>query len=408
MATARKASAQQSWSRRIESDSLRSRDAVPKDAARYFDRQLSAAQQMQLVGEIVATRAAELTLAYKNVVMVTAGHKKRTDKHGREQLLRQPCVVLVVRDKWSPSRDAKAGAQLIPKRLLACTTVAGQRMLCAVPTDVQHEKGFYGAAPQSQRAIYPQDPKIRDEFGTLTCAVRVANLRMVLSCRHVLSPKPEIGSGAVTAGVVFAQLLNPQNPPGGPGIGSSAAIAGPLRDRADPSHDAQLGLVADAAWPLLRSLFSEMPLSAQEPFVGSRERFDELLAARGFEILVPDNNPLAGMKPRPTYLARFDAYLPSQFHFDYPVRVNGQPRICRVSHWELLKFRLAANRSPLPGDSGSPVVTWNSDGSCTLVGMHIAGVAGEPFSYAIPSWQLFAGSNYLGLPAGAVIAPFNP
>jgi hypothetical protein len=277
-----------------------------------------------------------------------------------------------------------------------------------VPTDVQHERHFYGATPQSQRALYPADPVVTNEFGTLTCVVRVRRRRHVLSCRHVLSPLPEIADDLVTTGLTFSQLLSPTNPPGGPRIGASEGIAGPLRDRSEPSFDAQLGSIDDAAWPTLRSLLADMPLSTTESYVGTRERFDQLVADRGFEILVPDNNPNARMKPRPTYAAQFDTYLRREFHFDYPVRIGGQRRTCKVSHWELLKFKVAAGRVPLPGDSGSPVVTWNSDGSCTLVGMHIAGVEGECLSYTIPSWQLFAASNYLGLSASERIEPINP
>ena len=108
------------------------------------------------------------------------------------------------------------------------------------------------------------------------------------------------------------------------------------------------------------------------------------------------------------WLSRHWRSVPICFHFAYTVHVNGKKATRRVSHWQLLKFKIAAQRSTLPGDSGSPVVTWNSDGTCTLVGMHIAGTKGVSASYAIPSWQLFAASNYLGLTAGESIVPINP
>ena len=140
----------------------------------------------------------------------------------------------------------------------------------------------------------------------------------------------------------------------------------------------------------------------------SVDEFDELRAISNFEILVPDNHPDASMKPRPSYVAGFDVYLDKVFSFSYPVRVNGMSRTLRVSHWELLKFKIAANRTTLPGDSGSPIVAWNSDGTCTLVGMHIAAIKGQAMSYAIPTWQLFAASNYVGLTSGTHITPVNP
>jgi len=395
------------WSLQIEAASLRSRDPLLPKASRCFDRKLLPVQQMELIQELVTTRAAELTLAYRNVVMVAAGHKKRSDSRGRERLLRKPCVVLVVRDKWDPLRDAQAGEQLIPKRLLAFAAVDGQRILCAVPTDVQREQDFYGASPQSERAIYSADPFITDEFGTLTCVVRVGAHRRVLSCRHVLSPMPEIGGDTITADVPFAQLQDSQTHPGGQHIGLSKAIAGPLQGMPDLSFDAQLGSIDDAALPLLRTLLSDMPLSPTEPYVQTRERFDELASTRNFEILVPDNNPNANMAQRPTFVAQFEAHLPRQFHFDYPVRMAGVHTTCSVSHWELLKFKVAAGRVPLPGDSGSPVVARNSDGSCTLVGMHIAGIEHVSTSLALPSWQLFAASNYIGLSASTGMEPVN-
>ena len=397
------------WSRNLEASSVATRDSVSTQAVRSFDRELTPELQMRLVRELVATRAAELTLAYRNVVMVVAGHKKKTDRRGREQLTKKACVVFVVRDKWDKSRDAQGGDQLLPKRLLAFATISDKRVLCAVPTDVQHEGDFYGVAPQSERAIYPyggnpKDPT--DEFGTLTCMVRVGQRRLLLSCRHVLSPRPEITS--IASGKRFAQLLSPQSPPGGPDIGTSAAIAGPLLASPNISFDAQLGSVDNGALPLLRTLMSEMPLSPAAPYVASVEEFDQLRASSNFEILVPDNHPDAGMKPRRSYVASFDAYLDKVFSFPYPVRVNGANSTLRVSHWELLRLKIAANRIPLPGDSGSPIVAWNSDGTCTLVAMHIAGVKGQAMSYAIPSWQLFAASNYVGLNSGTVITPVNP
>ena len=392
------------WSRGVEAASLASRDAAPAAAARRFDRDLTAAEQMQLVRELVETRAAELTLAFRNVVMVLAGHKKRSRRDGSEQLSRKPCVVLVVRDKWDRTRDAAAGEQLIPRRLLAYAQVAGRHVLCAVPTDVQHERSFYGASPQAGRAIYPDDSA--DKFGTLTCAVKVGQRRMLLSCRHVLSPLPEIGGG-IASGTRFVQFGTPGQPPAGPEVGTSAAIGGALRERDEISFDAQLAAIAPGAGPLLKALLADMPLSPGEPFVESPERFDQVVAERPFEILVPDNNPKAHSRLRPTHAARFETMLRRAFHFDYQVRVGGLPRACSVSHWELLKFKLLDGRTTLPGDSGSPVVVWNADGSCTLVAMHIAGIHGQSYSFAIPSWQLFAASNYIGLSAGTRMAPVD-
>ena len=405
-------SSTRTWSRAVEAASLESSDWHLAAAAKNFDDRLHPAQQMRLAREVATTRAADLTLAYKNVIMVAIGHKKRSNTLGRERLVRVPCVVLVVRKKWSKDKDAQAGAQLIPKRLLSYADVDGERLLCAVPTDVQPEDRFSGVTPHSARAVFVDDGIVKPEFGTVTCAVEVTagskKKRHVLSARHVFNPVPEIAGLSITASVPLAPLLSVASPPGAPVIGRSEAIGGALRDHPDPSFDVQLAQIDDASWPVVRLMLAEMPLSVTEPFVASAERFDDLVASRRFEILVPDNQPNAGMKPRATYSAAWETTLGNAFAFDYPVRVHGIRKFCSVSHWELLKLSVANQRVPLAGDSGSPVVMWNDDGTCTLVGMHIAGAGGEPVSYAIPSWQLFNVDNYELMSSSAKIRPISP
>lgn len=404
-------SSPRTWSRAVEAASIGASDPHLAAAAKNFDERLGPEQQMRLAREVATTRSAELTLAYKNVIMAAVGHKKRSNRLGRQRLVRVPCIVLVVRKKWSKDYDAKAGAQLIPKRLLAYADVDGERLLCAVPTDVQPEAHFSGVTPHSARAVFVDDGAVNPEFGTVTCAVEVTigskKKRHVLSARHVFSPMPEI-AGPITASVPFAPLLSVASPPGAPVIGRSEPIGGALRDRPDPSFDVQLAQIDNASWAVVRSMLAEMPLSVAEPFVATVERFDEIVASHRFEILVPDNQPKAGMKPRATYSAAWETTLGNAFAFDYPVRVHGIRQFCSVSHWELLKLSVANHRVPLAGDSGSPVVMWNDDDSCTLVGMHIAGAGGEPVSYAIPSWQLFNIDNYEALPSSARIRPISP
>ena len=125
-----------------------------------------------------------------------------------------------------------------------------------------------------------------------------------------------------------------------------------------------------------------------------------------FELLVPDNHPDAKFKARPSMLARFLNFMPPAFAIDYEVKVGNALREEPVHHWQLLKLELLLGRETLPGDSGSPVVAWNNDGSCTLVGMHIAG-AGS-WAYAIPSWRLFDLENFWKAPPGSRMRPVNP
>lgn len=399
------------WSKSIETSSLQGRTRHLKEASRNFNRCLDVVQQMQLAREVATTRGAELTLAYENVVMVATGYKRKRTAAGNERMVRVPCIIFVVRRKWEKADDEKAGYQLLPKRLLAYATLNGERVLCAVPTDVQPEERFYKIAPTSARAVYVSDPPVQAEFGAITCAVEItgpsAKHRYVLSARHVFSPIPEIGKPRISAGISIAPLRSASNPPGASAIGVTQPYGGVIQNHLDPSFDVQLASITPTSWSVVREMLADMPLSSPEPYVATAERFDELIATNFFEILVPDNQPGAGMKARSTLSAHFEVRLPPSFSFEYAVRVNGNRRRCLVSHWELLMFRIANNRIPLPGDSGSPVVTWFDDGTCALVGMHIAGREGDALSLAIPSWQLFEVDNYLSLPSASRIRPIN-
>lgn len=405
---------QAGWARAVEAAALRQPEAQHREATARFDHALPPEQQMQLVRELVATRQAELTKAYRNVIMVAAGFKMRTDRRGRERWSRQPCVVLVVRRKWDKTQDAQAGTELIPRRLLAFATIDGQRVMCGVPTDVQPARRFYGAQPQDARAVWVEDDDVPGEFGTLACAVELAmpgrpRRKLVLSARHVFSPVPEIGTSTIGAGLPLSPLVSPDAPPGAPALGATEAIGGVLRDHADPSFDAQLAAVHPGSWSRVRAMLADMPLSSDEPYIATIERFDALVLTRPvFELLVPDNHPGADMQPRRAYRAQWKCTLTDAFHFPYKVRRHGVPGSCDVAHWELLQLEIADGRVPLGGDSGSPLVLWNGDGSCTLVGMHIAGVRGGNLSYAIPSWQLFEATNYRGLGGQARLRPVPP
>ena len=93
-------------------------DAHPEaqQAATSFDALPTAQAQMALVREIVATRARELTMAYRNVAAVLAGYKASTAADG-EELYPRPSVVFVVKRKWT-SADAGPPEQRLPARLL--------------------------------------------------------------------------------------------------------------------------------------------------------------------------------------------------------------------------------------------------------------------------------------------------
>ena len=400
------------WSTATESSSLQPRHRLLEEASRHFDVVLTAAEQLRAASEIVTTRSSELTLAYTNVVMVTAGRKKmRGRKPGTQRLTNTPCVVLAVREKWTRTKDKGAGHQLIPKRLLTYATHDGRRLLCAVPTDVQDEADTYGLWPQSARAVVVSDPDLEPELGVVACTVELQTstgpLKFVMGARHVFSPIPEIGGRKVKGSVPFAPMRDPDSPPGAPILGMTTTFGGVLTTSDDISFDVQLASVASGSWSTVKTMLDGMRLSKTEPFIPSRDRFEEICLDNFFEILVPDNHPDAGMKPRKTLSTTWETTLEEDFSFSYPVRLEGKRTTCLVSHWELLKLSIANGRRTLPGDSGSPVVWWRDDGACTLVGMHIAGKDGASVSLAIPSWQLFSVDNYLSLPNAVGMKPIN-
>ena len=358
---------------------------------------------MALVREIVATRARELTLGYRNVAAVLAGYKASTAAGG-EALFPQPCVVFVVKRKWA-SADAGTPEQRLPARLLTYGPAAGggaglaERVLYAVPTDVQLAQHYIGARAQAAGCITVEDPDPVCRLpGTLTCWVRIHSLsggapqRLGLSAMHVLSPVPRQPLPAEGAG--FAAM-------GAPPLvrGSSLPWGGHMNLDTGQVFDAQCAAVADSAW--LDSAYAGWQLSASDPFLTSPAAFDRLAPHTLFRILVPDNHPAAGSAARPPVLAQFRAMAGAETDIAYQVRRSGQHFEVPLRHEELIVLQLQTSGPPtLSGDSGSPVLAVQADGSNVFVGMHIA--AAQGLSFVLPAWQLFDPARWSRLPEGAV------
>ena len=397
-------SARRQWSKRAEQASLNQHRHVLAQGLRDFRGLADMALQLRLAREAATTRAAELTLAYRNVVMVCAGFRQRHLRNGQRRLTRTPCVVFVVRDKWPAGSHPPDHPQHLPAGLLSFVEIDGRRELVAVPTDVQHESAFFGARDQAARAVYLDTAAA--EFGTLTCVVELRGpsgpKRYAMSALHVMSPMPEINPRKLTEDAEFSLMAAGVPPVVSTVLGTSLGLGGRLRSESLISFDVQLGAVL--SWDALKPMLADMRLSSSHPYLTEEAGFDAISGRKNFELLVPDNHPNAGV-PRPTMLAQFLHYMPSSFPIDYDVTLAGDPGISPVHHWQLLQFELLNQRETLPGDSGSPVVVWNNDGSCTLVGMHIAG--NGSLSYAIPSWRLFDLDNYWQRPAGTSLQPIN-
>ena len=114
------------WVRATESASLQRNALLEVAAAQRWAALASPAQRMALVREIVATRAAELTLAYDNVVAVVAGYRVRRSASGVEELHPEPCVIFVTKRKWQPGKVVNP-EQRLPDCLLTFGPDARER-----------------------------------------------------------------------------------------------------------------------------------------------------------------------------------------------------------------------------------------------------------------------------------------
>ncbi|BFO55386.1 hypothetical protein [Acidovorax sacchari] len=358
---------------------------------------LPVAAQMQLAREIVTTRAAELCLAYRNLIMVTAGLRSRQGRNGWQEVHDETCILLVVKRKWRSSIPEARG-QMLPRHLLTFGDVDGQRVLLAIPTDVQPARWFAGAVARSASAVNVEDPD-QPAAGTMTCGMRLYGNKspgvMALSALHVLSPFPAIDKIAPGAGSGTRSVGAEAK------IGTSSRWGGVLV-RTGVSFDAQLATVTDPKWRPMA--FAGLSLSAARPYVADRAVFDAMTTTKRFQILAPSNHPKHLGSPRSPMIAQFVAYIHDELPIDYWVRTPAGIATVGIRHRELLKLRIMEDcPPPEDGDSGSAVVTWWPDGSMTLVGMFIASPEDKTMAreaYVLPAWQLFNLDNWDALPPG--------
>ncbi|MGS0758617.1 hypothetical protein ACVBEH_30145, partial [Roseateles sp. GG27B] len=81
------------------------------------------------------------------VVMVSAGFKK-TQHQGTHRLTLAPCVVFIVRRKWTAEQTDASHAQHLPRWLVVYAEHNSERRPFALPTDVQEETAFIDAVAQ--------------------------------------------------------------------------------------------------------------------------------------------------------------------------------------------------------------------------------------------------------------------
>ena len=380
------------WSRQVESLALKHPDVVITQALKNFKAIRDDGFKLVLAQEIAETRGTELTLAYRNVIMVGAGYKARTMRNGALRTTRSPCVIFVVRRKLLRQAFDRDQSQLLPQYLLTYATVNGERRLCAVPTDVQPEAWFHGVTPNGPKtlSVVSAPPSNgASYFGTATWGITIGAGSYLMSAQHVFSPVPEVAIDSLTPGASISLL-------GANSIfAKSTLFGGRLRLDGQPSFDVQLADVSD--WSIPKELFKGLVLSKDVPYVNGVAELEQI-GGSGFEILVPPNNPNwpANGRVRPPMFARFRMIMPTSFGLNYPVRVNGLAMIRMLNFWQLIRLAILDNNEVLGGDSGSAVVAMRSEGTYTLVGMLIA--SRDAVAYAIPAWQLFNPAYYAKLP----------
>lgn len=386
------------WAAAAEAASLDLPLATLRQARLAF-RKLAPGAQLRLAQEAAEARGPDFTRAIRNVVALTAGLKRCKDRQGRERLLEQPCVIFIVRNKWSAS-GAGPAAQQLPHELLSHADVDGQRVLCAIPTDVQTAEPLAQVRVQARTGVDVADDGA-SAAGTLAWSLRIGGQGpYVLAPVHVLSPLPDLARRGLRAGAKATLYGDDGAPEPGPQLLTALSYGGRLVPSPALSFDAQLAKASDL--PRLRQALAGLRISKRQPVAQDVAEVMALSSTKGLLVMVADNHPaLPGLQRGPLQ-ARFSQLINARMPQAYQV-AGGQTAL--VSHLMLLELELALGNDTLPGDSGAAVVAQAQDGF-TLVGMHIAGVPGLHRSIVLPAWMLFDRLRYERLPAGSM-EPMN-
>lgn len=374
----------------IKAASLGANQSNDRLAIKTFRNQLDHDEQVALIREIVDTRRSELTLAYKSLIDVSLGYKRKTVRRRRSgkkksntagtytRIQRQPCVVFEVKQKWRPEQ-ATDSQQALPGYLYAYWTRDGERLRCAVPTDVVDVSHALSITPQATRENILVDSRSSVGFGkgTVTCAVRregSANTQALyaLSCRHVFSMSNEISHSiwntrvlledqatlvARTRGVYGELLVNPGS-------------------RSKANLDAQLAEVVDwdSLAPTLRGL--SFPDHARDLRDFPRE-------GGSYNIYTTRRNrPI-----KATFLRE---------KRNYPIKYKGVGGFVTFD----LVYLFRPDVRTFGGDSGSPIADPLTG---SLVGMLIGGNGDDPtipdgnlLVAMLPAWEVLNPRRYRG------------
>lgn len=373
-------------SKQLEAMSAEVPDRLLVNARKSFDR-LTNAAQYTLVSEVAFSRRREFVRLINSVVTVSHGLRRRRNDAGEDDIHYEPCVIFFVRKKLES--ESLGQSQRIPSELLAHVDVDGQRVLCAVPTDVQSQERLLDVRAQALNGIYAQANTGYAEYGAITCVVQDDNDRLyAISALHVLSPSPAIHDGGlIELGTEFFTTSTAM-PPLGDAYLQASAFGGRLVRAPGESLDVQLAEVLNLE--TLRNALAGLRLSKDKPYVESESELHEMLAdGRRLLVLVPENHPRYLGDPR-----QFPEATLSGGETGRMIHYNFAGAGTVYSFQNCIELQIQPNAATEAGDSGSPVVIPFDDTSYSLVGMHIAGDSARRTSTVIPAWRFLNPFSY--------------
>lgn len=387
------------WERR----SVQGEDSLWVEARERW-ASLTPARQMDLARCLARCRQADYTRAYRQVVSVTAGLRRRNDEQGLEHLHNEPCLVFIVRRKLTSKQMERHPSQSLPREILTPAWIDGQEQVVAVPSDVQTQVRMLRARSQALTTIEVQGGG-RWGRGSMTWAVSMGGKRYGIAPIHVLSPWPDLDgvgrrSGA-EASLQQQDNLDINNP-----MTRSTAYGGRLVAGAAKSFDAQLADITQPA--AFTALFGGLQLAPNRPWIQTEMELDALLAdGRSLEIFAPADN---GKRPKistlPLQAVRSLVEQELSLGYDF---ADGKRR--DIIH-TVLELQVRFGDRTYPGDSGSPVLLRDANDQFSLVGMHIAGDGTKGTAYVVPVWRLMDPQSYASvggsLPAGPIKLESRP
>lgn len=315
--------------------------------------------QAALVREIALTRAAELRLAYPNIIGLAHGDRRR-----RGEIVDDQCVTFLVERKWKRQVAPKGRNAWLPRFLWVYGPSAwsGNRVLCAVPTDVEAVTDGR-PIPHFGQGVGMMAPGRSFSTGAVACAVRLPEKEGVhgLTCFHVAA-MPDRGGSAVDSATAT------------------------LRDQTTPVGQFWRRWAGRLSRPPIRSLdvavlqVKSPEIAAFRGTVGGFSASTSLQAGETLpmfgRILVPDRAPVPARYTQTWH--NYDQIM----YFDN----NSQP-----VHREVLEFELKDPNSTGEGDSGCAVV---NDSGTQFLGIYIAGIRGTGRRFVLPAYEVLDGEGY--------------